>query len=126
MKIYAIVGWCGNERYIEGYYTNQNTALKECACMNKNRMIGLESLIVETADVDEIATKQNIGLGYVYEISRKNSGAWQARLEAVMWKDDFQKLKKAGKAKSPLMCNPYVWVEKKSEKKAIEAYINKQ
>ncbi|MBO5384552.1 MAG: hypothetical protein J6A30_09655 [Ruminococcus sp.] len=126
MKIYAITGWCGNEKYIEGYYSDRNTAYNECARMNKKRMIGLESLIVEMIDVDENATQENNTAGFVYEIGKTSTGCYQAFLTAVMYEDDYLELKKQGKAKSPLMANPYVWVGMKSEKKAIEAYIEEQ
>lgn len=123
MKIYAITGWCGDEKYIEGYYLDRNTAFQECANMNKSRMIGLESLIVETILVDENTLQENNTAGYVYEVGKTSIGGYRAYLVAVMYEKDFQELKKQGKAKSPLMNNPYVWIDRKSEKRAIEAYI---
>lgn len=125
MKIYEIVGWCGSERYVEERFTDKEKAYQRCAILNKSRLIGLESLTVESQEVDESKSSTDNNIGFVYEISKTACGSLVARLEAIMYKEDFQELQKQGKAISPLMNNPYVWIDKKSEKRAIETYINK-
>ncbi len=124
MKIYIAVKSTFAEECIEGVFETKNKAEIFCALNNTKENLGHSDIIIREYDTDDDEiTEPEDKVGYVYEVYKPFDGAYGARLESIMFKSVFYNIENA--------CgwyngNPYVWVEKQSEKLAIETYLREK
>jgi hypothetical protein len=107
------------------FLKQKNKAEIFCALNNTKENLGLSDIIIREYDTDddEIAESED-KVGYVYEVYKPLDGAYGARLESIMFKSVFYNTEE--KVCSWYNGTPYVWVEKQSEKLAIEAYLREK
>lgn len=124
MKIYIAVRCTCAEECVESVFETKNKAEIFCALNNTKEDLGHSDIIIREygTDDDEI-TESEDEVGYVYEVY-KSDGVYGASLESIMFKSVFYST--GEKVCNWYNGNPYVWVEKQSEKLAIETYLREK